>query len=184
MLVVVVAGCKLEPDRRGFWERERAVDMNRTPTGTSIFSGARGFFQSRPAKVKKRSARKSSGQILLKKNRQANRANIACFRAAEIEFEDCACDAVKTLQGRRFLVSEVPRIPVPDCDKTNCQCSYVRYSDRRLWSEDRRAFFGLNTSHYIQGDSKERRKLQDRRADQNSAGAASDSFDEFESWFK
>ena len=158
--------------------------MSRTPKGTSFFSGVLGFFQSSPSKVHKQSARKSSAGILSKKNKQVSRVSAALFRAAEIEFEDCACDAVKALQGQRFLVSNVPRIPVPDCDQPSCQCTYSRYNDRRLWTEDRRAFYSLKTSHYIQGDNKERRKVQDRRAADNADGAAPDSLEDLESWFK
>jgi hypothetical protein len=158
--------------------------MSRTAKGTSIFSGALGFFQSKPTKVIKRSARKSSAGVLSKKNKQASRTSTARFRSAEIEFDDCACDAVKAIQGQRFLVRDVLRLPVPDCDKPNCQCSYVRYNDRRIWTEDRRAFYSLKTSHYIQSENKERRKTEDRRAANESAGAASDSPEDYESWFK
>ena len=158
--------------------------MSGTTQGTSLFSGVLGFFQSKPTKVKKRSARKSSTGVLSKKNKQVSRTSTARFRAAEIEFDDCGCDAVKAMQGQRFLVRDAPRLPVPDCDKPNCQCSYVRYNDRRLWSEDRRVFYSLKTSHYVQSDNKERRKSQGRRAADESVGAESYSLEDFESWFK
>jgi hypothetical protein len=158
--------------------------MSRTTKDTSMFSRALGFFKSRPSKVKKRSARKSNAGVLSKKNKQVSRTSTARFRAAEIEFDDCACEAVKAMQGQRLLVRDVPRLPLPDCDKPSCQCSYVRYKDRRIWTEDRRAFYSLKTSHYIQGDGKERRKVQDRRAADESAGGAPDSLDDMESWFK
>jgi hypothetical protein len=157
--------------------------MKRTTKGTSIFSGARGLFQPKANKVKARSARKSSAKVLTKQKGQSNQAVAGSFRSAEIEFEDCACDAVKALGGQRLLLRNVPLLPVPDCDKPNCKCSYVRYNDRRLWSEDRRAFYSLKTSHYIQGDSKERRKMQDRRTTQDAVAGASDSLEDFEAWF-
>jgi len=158
--------------------------MSRTQKGTSVFSGVLGVFKSSSSKVKKRSARKPSAGVLSKKNKQASKASTAGFRAAEIEFDDCACEAVMAMQGQRFLVRDVPPIPVPDCDKPNCQCSYVRYRDRRHWTEDRRATYSLKTSHYIQSDSKERRLVQDRRAADESTGAASNSLEDFESWFE
>jgi hypothetical protein len=157
--------------------------MKKTTKGTSVFSGALGLFQPKANKVKTRSARKSSAKVLTKKNGQSNQAGAASFRSAEIEFEDCACDAVKALGGKRLLLRDVPLIPVQDCDKPNCSCSYTRYSDRRLWTEDRRAFYSLKTSHYIQSDSKERRYVQDRRATQDFVAGASDSLEDFESWF-
>ena len=157
--------------------------MKRTNKGSSIFSEALGLFQPKPTKVKSRTARKSGAKILTKRNGRSRRAGVVNFRAAEIEFEDCACDAVKALGGQRLLLREVPRIPVPDCDKPNCTCSYVRYNDRRLWTEDRRAFYGFKTSHYIQGDSRERREVQDRRATKESVAGESDSLEDFESWF-
>ena len=165
-------------------EQERAANMSRTVKGTSGFSGVLGFFKSNPSKVKKRSARKSSAGVLTRKNKQASRASTAGFGAAEIKFDDCACEAVMAMQGQRFLVRDVPPLPVPDCDKPNCKCSYARYRDRRHWTEDRRAFYSLKTSHYIQGDGKERRLVQDRRSADDSTGVASNSPEDFESWFE
>ena len=158
--------------------------MKRTTKGTSFFSGALGLLQPKAKKMKARSARKSSAKVWKKHNGQSNQDSAASFRSAEIEFEACACDAVKALRGQRLLLSDVPLLPVPDCDKPNCKCSYVRYTDRRLWTDDRRAFYSLKTSHYIQSDSQERRKVQDRRATQDFDAGPSDSLEDFESWFK
>lgn len=160
----------------------KVIAMSRATKSTSLFSRALSLFQSKPAGLGKRSPRRSSTGVVSKKRKPADGA--ARYRAAEIESGDCACDAVKAIQGIRFLVREVPRLPVPDCDKPNCQCSYIRYNDRRIWTEDRRAFYSLHSSHYIQGESKDRRKSEFRRAADASAGAASGSLDDFESWFQ
>ncbi|MBT8098425.1 MAG: hypothetical protein KJO82_01675 [Gammaproteobacteria bacterium] len=42
------------------------------------------------------------------------------------------CQAVRTTDGRRFLSSEAPRLPMPECeDPSACQCTYKRFKDRR-----------------------------------------------------
>ena len=41
------------------------------------------------------------------------------------------CRAAEDLAFRRFLVSEMPILPLPDCDAEYCRCSYVRFDDRR-----------------------------------------------------
>ena len=86
---------------------------------------------------------------------------------------------------QRFLVKNVPPIPVPDCDSPNCQCSYIRYKDRRLWTEDRRARFSRNADVYRQGDRKDRRRVEDRRVSADSRARSFDAdLDDFESWYK
>jgi hypothetical protein len=47
------------------------------------------------------------------------------------------CDATVDLRGKRFLASEAPTIPLPNCDVGSCHCWYAHYDDRR--QGDRRA---------------------------------------------
>lgn len=156
--------------------------MSRERRGSSFFSSAFGFLKNKPTRVKTNTARKAGARILKKGGNQVGKANSGNYRAAEIVFEECACDAVVTLSGRRFLVNEVPRIPVPDCTLPNCKCSYVRYKDRRSWGEDRRALFSLKTSLFVASSSDERRKIEERRAYEESTVEASDDSHNFKEW--
>ena len=81
------------------------------------------------------------------------------FHAVSIRAPARACDEAKSLKGTRFLAAEAPKLPVTDCSKPDCPCSYQHHNDRR--QEPRRAReIGLPGAHY-QGE--ERRKLVGRR---------------------
>lgn len=47
------------------------------------------------------------------------------------------CAAARELDGRRFLSSGAPMLPLKACTQSICQCRYVHHSDRRS-SGDRR----------------------------------------------
>ena len=57
--------------------------------------------------------------------------------AAEIIFsdDDRTCQAVRRLEGKGFLLADVPKLPMPDCDADWCQCQYVK-ADPEDWSPD------------------------------------------------
>ena len=153
--------------------------MNKSPRGLSAFAASLGFLNNKPTKVKTHSAKKASARIVAKHNKSANPDRSYTHRAASITFKECACDAVKKLEGRRFLVNDVPSIPVPDCTSPNCNCSYTRHNDRRRLYEERRALFSLKADlHTIGGNEERREKKEGRRADDETTFAASDaSFD-------
>jgi hypothetical protein len=152
--------------------------MNKTPRGLSAFAASLGFLQHSPTKVKTHKAKKTSARILTKRSKSATPERSYTHRAAEIASGECACDAVRKVEGRRFLVNDVPPIPVPDCTSLNCKCSYIRYNDRRCWHADRRALFSLKADLHTIAGNEERRRKQGRRADDETTFAASDaSFD-------
>jgi len=159
--------------------------MSRTSRGSSFFSGTFGLFQSRHRKVDKTTARMSSGKVMARKSGRKNQVKSNPYQAAEIEFDPaCACDAVKRIAGQRFLVRNVPPIPVPDCDSPDCQCTYIRYKDRRLWTNDRRSQYGLSMDLDRKGDKNDRRKRKDRRVSKESVARSLSREDDFESLFK
>ena len=90
----------------------------------------------------------------------------AVYHAVSIKFDSNACDAAKEMEGRRFLSSAAPRLPLPDCHGLECRCHFVHHKDRRA-RRDRRSpfaaagFGGGNTGSF----EKERRERQDRRKD-------------------
>ena len=156
--------------------------MDRTSKGSSFFPGILKKLYSRPTPVKTGTARKTSARIHTKRQQRANMDQADDYRSAEIQIQDCACDAVKKLGGTRFLLGDVPLIPVPDCTSSECKCSYTKYKDRRSWSADRRAHFTLHNESR-NADSSERREKEGRRTSDDATGDASDDFD-FESWAK
>ena len=77
------------------------------------------------------------------------------YRAITI---DGNCPAVTALQGQRFLTADAPRLPLPDCDQGNCQCTYVHHEDRRDIDGDRRVPRGLKSDLYTTSGKQERRE--------------------------
>lgn len=63
------------------------------------------------------------------------------YHAVSLKFKSSACEAAKAMDGKRFLSSAAPRIPLPECDFIECQCRFVHYKDRRT-GEDRRERYG------------------------------------------
>ncbi|MFT4520826.1 MAG: hypothetical protein ACI9JM_003234 [Halioglobus sp.] len=88
------------------------------------------------------------------------------YRGTSITFEECACDVVKAIAEKRFLVSEgnTPMLPLSGCDAPKCNCKYMHYDDRREEGEDRRLFAALKTDLYDEtGSSNRRSKKRGRR---------------------
>ena len=85
------------------------------------------------------------------------------YHAVSIRFDSKACKAAREMEGRRFLSSAAPRLPLPDCDVFECTCRFIHHQDRRS-GRDRRSPFGPggisgSTGKYEQ----EQRKGEDRR---------------------
>ena len=62
------------------------------------------------------------------------------FHSVEVRRGDSACEAVRQLEGVRYLSDKAPLLPVPGCSAQKCTCQYVHYDDRR--DDDRRNPFG------------------------------------------
>lgn len=91
----------------------------------------------------------------------------SAFHAVSIKFSGDACKAAREMEGRRFLSSAAPRIPLPDCDVLDCSCRFAHHQDRRV-KQDRRSPFGPgglggSTGKYAQEqrEGKDRRKSDD-----------------------
>ncbi|MDX1508625.1 MAG: hypothetical protein R3358_10120 [Woeseiaceae bacterium] len=85
------------------------------------------------------------------------------YHAVAIKFPSYACDAAKSIAGKRFLSSEAPPIPLPDCDGRECECTFLHFKDRRTGKDRRSPFtpagFGSGTGNF----ETERRAGRDRR---------------------
>ena len=88
------------------------------------------------------------------------------YHAVSIKFDTNACDAAKEMEGRRFLSSAAPRLPLPECNGLECRCHFIHHKDRRL-RRDRRSPFGA--AGFVGGGTgsfeKERRERSERRKD-------------------
>jgi hypothetical protein len=87
------------------------------------------------------------------------------YHAVVIKFSQNGCAAAKAIAGRRFLATEAPTLPLPECDVSNCDCHFAHYDDRRA-RQDRRSPFATSMSTDGTGSFKrERRDSKDRRSD-------------------
>ena len=54
------------------------------------------------------------------------------WRAVVVVGQSKTCRAAEELRGKRFLNSEAPSLPLPQCSSpTLCKCVYRHYADRR-----------------------------------------------------
>jgi hypothetical protein len=89
------------------------------------------------------------------------------FHAVAIRIQPYACDAAHKLEGKRFLASDAPRLPLPACNRDRCDCRFQHYADRRS-RRDRRSPFGSGGTASGSGNiEQERRRSEGRRADDN-----------------
>lgn len=83
----------------------------------------------------------------------------ADYRAVSLESRS-ACTAVRGCAGKRYLMREVPRLPLAGCATPSaCTCRFRKHADRR--EADRRIFGLVETSRWYAGS--ERRSLRCRR---------------------
>jgi len=55
------------------------------------------------------------------------------YRAVSIVPHASSCSEARRLRPVRYLLNEVPRLPLPQCSQPlACTCSYRKYPDRRL----------------------------------------------------
>ena len=86
------------------------------------------------------------------------------FHAVSIKFPSSACSAAKSLDGKRFLSSAAPRIPLADCDVLECKCRFVHHSDRRE-GDDRRNAYSAGIAGETGKHPQEKRRRPERRED-------------------
>jgi len=95
---------------------------------------------------------------------QSSKANTA-YHAVSIKFSSNACNAAREMEGRRFLSTAAPKLPLAGCQVLDCNCRFVHHKDRRTGKDRRSPFgpsgFGGGTGKYEQ----EMREGKDRRAD-------------------
>jgi len=95
---------------------------------------------------------------------RTQKTNSAQFHAVSLKFTNNACDAARSMEGKRFISGAAPHIPLPDCDALKCHCRFVHHKDRRSGNE-RRNTWGTNISGDTGRHPGEKRHRPDRRLD-------------------
>ena len=67
------------------------------------------------------------------------------FHGISIHLCSGACESVKSLEGKRFLASEVTLLPVAGCTTKECLCTFEHHRDRRRGTERRLPLSALET---------------------------------------
>lgn len=86
------------------------------------------------------------------------------FHAVSIRPGAFACKTARDLEGRRFLSGTAPRIPLPECDATDCTCRFSHHADRR-GGEDRRSLYRSSIGIDIESLGVEKRSDHERRSE-------------------
>ena len=68
------------------------------------------------------------------------------YHSVSIEPGPRACAEAKSRQGRRFLSTSAPMLPLRGCTQVTCQCRYSHHQDRRS-QLDRRVNFVNPRAH-------------------------------------
>jgi hypothetical protein len=63
-------------------------------------------------------------------NAPAKRRHV--YHGAVMEPGFDSCEAADLLRGERYLPADAPTLPLPDCDKSKCECLIRPSQDRRL----------------------------------------------------
>lgn len=96
--------------------------------------------------------------------RSASKAASSQFHAVSIKFSQSACETAKAMDGKRFLSSAAPRLPLPECDVLDCKCKFIHFKDRRD-RENRRDPYGPPISGGTGEHPQEQRAARNRRAE-------------------
>lgn len=70
------------------------------------------------------------------------------YHCVSIVLTPTACQAIRALEGKRFLSKEAPRLPLAECDCSQCDCKYQHHEDRRVPFSDRRLDYGMSHDLY------------------------------------
>lgn len=67
----------------------------------------------------------------LDRGSRPDRGRRSPFHAVSIKMNGTGCASARSISRQRFLANEAPRLPLHECDRADCTCSYVHFDDRR-----------------------------------------------------
>ena len=91
--------------------------------------------------------------------------NSSKYHAVSVKPGAYACSAANNIAGQRFLASQAPTLPLPDCDADQCECHFMHHNDRRTGKDRRSPFTSGGLAAATGTFSGERRRGDDRRDD-------------------
>jgi hypothetical protein len=145
-LLILLALAVTLPLVRGFVRKQNAMAVTtkviRRNKAPSLWAGNKARREAPPAKRARRS-----------------------FKAASVHGRPGCCQAAKDLEEPRFLLDELPDLPLEACDRlADCKCSFTEHSDRRN-NENRRGHRRAFEKSGVDGDpGTNRRSGLDRRS--------------------
>ena len=87
------------------------------------------------------------------------------FKATSIHKGDDCCHSAEKLHGKRFLLEDVPMLPLESCDRIgDCKCVYRNHADRRAGDDRRHLYGSLSKAGEIGMQGANKRSGMDRRA--------------------
>lgn len=89
--------------------------------------------------------------------------NESRYHAVSVKPGAYACCAANKIAGQRFLASQAPDLPLPDCDAAKCDCHFVHHHDRRTGKDRRSPFTSGGVAAPTGTYTGERRQGDDRR---------------------
>jgi hypothetical protein len=88
----------------------------------------------------------------------------ADYRAVSLAPNSACHAAAKDVAGKRYLLREAPRLPLPACaTPATCSCKYRKHAERR--DADRRLLGSTETTRWFAGSERRTRRM--RRATRN-----------------
>ena len=87
------------------------------------------------------------------------------FHAVSVAPGPRCCGAAKEIEGKRFLSTQAPVLPLKDCNRSECTCRYVHHQDRRFGPRRAREM-GVAIDGWTEDDKRTDPKRGRRKADQ------------------
>jgi hypothetical protein len=87
------------------------------------------------------------------------------FHAVSVAPGTRCCAPAKKIEGKRFLSTQAPVLPLKDCTRPDCTCRYVHHEDRRFGPRRAREM-GVAIDGWLEEDKRVEPKRGRRKNDQ------------------
>lgn len=106
-------------------------------------------------------AAKKSGPVEVKRNEPRKYSHH--YYGVSIQPDNHPCEAIKAIADQRFLSEDAPRLPLPECDRTECRCVLRPQDDRRAGYDRRGDSFSAYGNFELDRHTQKRHDQRDRR---------------------
>lgn len=88
----------------------------------------------------------------------------ASHRVVSIRYDYTACEAAKSVGNNRYLMNDLPALPLSGCTSPKCNCVFVDHDDRANSDQERRVPNTLQSRVFgLAGDGDRRQRPRGRR---------------------